>query len=112
MESQNTTSRLTLPDEENMLSESCTQTDSLSLPITVDLGTQTDKTDSLDENENSARDLMIDAANYVSAISREDVSGLWVFCFFSFPETLILRICSYVSDFIKTVLMKNSPSSP
>ena len=112
MESQNTTSRLALPDEETMLSESCTQTDFLSLPLTADLGTQTDKTESLDENENSARDLVIDATNCVSAISREDVSSFWLFCFFLFPETLILRICSYVSDFIKTVLMKNSPTSP
>ena len=85
MESQNTTFCLALPDEETMLSESCTQTDSLSLPLTADHGTQTNKTDSLDENENSARDLVIDATNSVNAISREDVSVFWVFCFFLFP---------------------------
>ena len=70
MESQNTTSRLTLPDEENMLSESCTQTDSLSLPITVDLGTQTDETaDSLDQSENAAGSFVIDATDSVSTMS-------------------------------------------
>ena len=75
MESQSMTSRLTLPDEENMLSESCTQTDSLSLPITVDLGTQTDGSDSLDQNENSTGSLVIDATDSVSGNSSENVSG-------------------------------------
>ena len=75
MESQNTTSCLTLTDEENMLSESCTQTDSLSLPLTVDVGTQTDKSDSWDQNENSTGSLMIDATDCVSAISTENVFG-------------------------------------
>lgn len=81
MESQNTTSRLTLPDEEFM-SESCTQTDSLSLPLTVDLGTQTDETDPLDQNENSPGSLVIDATDSVSAISSERylVSEHFSFC--------------------------------
>ena len=75
MGSQSTTSRVTLPDEENMLSESCTQTDSLSLPITVDLGTQTDGSDSLDQTENSTGSLVIDGTDSVSGISSENVSG-------------------------------------
>jgi len=74
MESQNTTYSLTLPNEENLLSESCTQTDSLSLPLTVNLGTQTDETDSLDQNESFTGSLAIDATDTVSAISRESVS--------------------------------------
>ena len=78
MESQNTTSvALDSSDEEAMLSESCTETDSLSLPLTVDFGTQTDNTNSLDEHKNSAID-----ADSVSAISSEEVSGFWAFCFF------------------------------
>lgn len=90
MESQNTTSRLTLPDEENMLSESCTQTDSLSLPLTVDLGTQTDQSDSSDHHENSTESLVIDATDSVSVSARENVSGFRIFFFF-FPRTLILK---------------------
>ena len=78
MESQNTTSRLTFPDEENMLSESCTQTDSLSLPLTVDLGTQTDETDSLDQSENATGSFVIDATDSVSAMSaRKKCTGFW-----------------------------------
>ena len=73
LESQNTTSSLTLPDGENLLSESCTQTDSLSLPLTVNLGTQTDETDSLDQNESSTGSLVNSATDSVSAISRENV---------------------------------------
>lgn len=90
MESQNTTSRLTLPDEENMLSESCTQTDSLSLPLTVDLGTQTDQSDSSDHHENSTESLVIYATDSVSVSARENVSGFRIFFFF-FPRTLILK---------------------
>ena len=75
MESQNTTSRPTLPDAESMLSESCTQTDSLSLPLTVDLGTQTDESGSLDQNDSSTGSLVIDATDSISAISRENVFG-------------------------------------
>ena len=70
MESPNTSSPLTLPDEQNM-SESCTQTDSLSLPLTVDLGTQTAETDSLDQNEDATGSLVIDATDSVSAMSRK-----------------------------------------
>ena len=79
MESQNTTSLLTLPDEENLLSESCTQTDSLSLPLTVDLGTQTDETDSLDQNENATGSLVIDKTDSVSPMSRKTYWFLNVF---------------------------------
>lgn len=43
MESQRETSHLTLSYEENVLSESCTQTDSLSIPVTFESGTQTDE---------------------------------------------------------------------
>jgi len=75
VESQNRNPSLTLPDEENLLSESCTQTDSLSLPLTVDLGTQTDESDSLDQNESSTGSLVIDSTNSVSAISKENAFG-------------------------------------
>jgi len=75
VEPQNRNPSLTLPDEENLLSESCTQTDSLSLPLTVDLGTQTDEIDSLDQNESSTGSLVIDSTNSVSSISRENVLG-------------------------------------
>lgn len=96
MESLNTTSvALALPDEETMLSESCTQTDSLSLPLTVDLGTQTDNTNSLDEHENPA----IDADN-VNAISSEEVSGFcaffFLFCVSGNPYIENMFICIFI----------------
>lgn len=64
MELQRSASHLALPYEENrMLSESCTQTDSLSIPTTFDLGTQTDESVSPHHLENSTAGFVTDASD-------------------------------------------------
>ncbi|XP_078373004.1 uncharacterized protein LOC144656631 isoform X2 [Oculina patagonica] len=63
MESPRESSGLSLSNEEDMLSESCTQTDSLSIPITYDFGTQTDESSSSHHLENSIAGCVTDASD-------------------------------------------------
>ncbi|KAL9970995.1 hypothetical protein ACROYT_G023468 [Oculina patagonica] len=63
MESQRESSVLNFSNDEDMLSESCTQTDSLSIPITYDFGTQTDESSSSHHLEDSTAGCVTDASD-------------------------------------------------
>lgn len=68
-------SGLNLSKEEDMLSESCTQTDSLSIPITYDFGTQTDESSSSHHLENSTAGCVTDASDATTVSTAVIVFG-------------------------------------
>lgn len=92
MESQTETSHLILPHEENMLSESCTQTDSLSNPITFEFGTQTDDSVSAHLLENQAAGFVSDVSDTKSVSTTAIiVTGFNVCYLFCPPENTYLE---------------------
>ncbi len=75
MESQRESSVLKFSNEEGMLSESCTQTDSLSIPITYDFGTQTDESSSSHHLEDSTAGCVTDASDAATVSTTVIVFG-------------------------------------